>query len=479
MKHNSYASVSKKVNIETLQYLQKLLKGFNKPSYKFVVHLLISMESARILWENEGYVPVPSTFIKSHFDRADVKGLIANNIVEKDGVYRRPRDGRKGKCYYYRVVFNIFCRYLHLMEQDSRCTTEYNLITGKKMAKRKIRKSRLINTVCRTAPELIEDSVKHIPRCLCNSTAVELHLQKLHQLVSVGKYPEKGLLIDRRAYLQIKHNQTAENNGIITYTPSYSLQSTGRISEVGTGLQSCSREMKEAAFSGIANIHNYDLKSSQIHILIQYLKREKIDAIWLEKYLTQPKRLYAEYIGIDVDTWKACLMAVVMGCYLPPIHEIQLTTMHDKQNAPYYLYEYCKVHNKDFPAVYTTFCQVVQPLVKARNQFMHILVNDHISSYGYIRDGKRFLRNNANMVFCLEDHEKHEAARKLMAFYLQGKEATFVHYLTTLSTKHGFEVISNQHDGLVTLGSIPAEAIKEASEYAGITVAVLVEKAFV
>jgi hypothetical protein len=62
---------------------------------------------------------------------------------------------------------------------------------------------------------------------------------------------------------------------------------------------------------------------------------------------------------------------------------------------------------------------------------------------------------------------------------LQGQEAAFIHHLTLLSGKHGFVPISNQHDGLVTLGVVPEEATARAAALSGFQHVHLEEKAFV
>ena len=73
--------------------------------------------------------------------------------------------------------------------------------------------------------------------------------------------------------------------------------------------------------------YNYDLKNSQAVILLQELKKAisqdtnlsrkkyKPGYKWLEKYLEDPnfKDELAEKIGIDVETWKDCFYALIMG----------------------------------------------------------------------------------------------------------------------------------------------------------------------
>ena len=71
-----------------------------------------------------------------------------------------------------------------------------------------------------------------------------------------------------------------------------------------------------------------------------------------------------------------------------------------------------------------------------------------------------------------------ELKRKLAAFFLQGVEAGYIHWITILSKDFGYEVLSNQHDGVVVLGEIPEEAMQIAKQRSGLKYAELVEKPF-
>ena len=80
------------------------------------------------------------------------------------------------------------------------------------------------------------------------------------------------------------------------------------------------------------------------------------------------------------------------------------------------------------------------------------------------------------MKLCLDDEEPSVRKRRAAAFILQGQEAAYVHRLTALSTDYGFTPISNQHDGLVTIGEVPFEAQEQARGQSGFRYARLEEK---
>jgi hypothetical protein len=69
--------------------------------------------------------------------------------------------------------------------------------------------------------------------------------------------------------------------------------------------------------------------------------------------------------------------------------------------------------------------------------------------------------------------------RKLSAFLLQGMEASFILNLINLSkwSAYNFHFLSYEFDGLITLGSIPAEAITRAMTISGFSQAILEPKA--
>ncbi len=72
-----------------------------------------------------------------------------------------------------------------------------------------------------------------------------------------------------------------------------------------------------------------------------------------------------------------------------------------------------------------------------------------------------------------------ELKSKVAAFLLQGAEAAFIHTLTYLSNNYDFDCINNQHDGLLTISTIPQESIELAIQQSGLKYAKLVEKPIV
>src|SRR5690606_16862104 len=118
--------------------------------------------------------------------------------------------------------------------------------------------------------------------------------------------------------------------GVKRYRLAYGHQTSGRMSAIGGMLQSCTREMKDAAYGPIRDvigIHNYDLKGAQPNLLIELFEEANahpkapeppLDASWMRRYVADPeaKASYAARVGVSIDTWKAGLCAVMMGGWL-------------------------------------------------------------------------------------------------------------------------------------------------------------------
>lgn len=100
-------------------------------------------------------------------------------------------------------------------------------------------------------------------------------------------------------------------------------------------------------------------------------------------------------------------------------------------------------------------------------------------SYSGGRGKGQVMRNHCGITFCKYDYEGgHEARSKAMAWYLQGLEAACVHALTVLSEEYDYEVMANEHDGLITIGTIPEEAQERARKASGSRRAELTDKRF-
>lgn len=256
----------------------------------------------------------------------------------------------------------------------------------------------------------------------------------------------------------------------------YRLQESGRVSHIGGGVQSCSREMKEAVYKDIDGVRNYDIKSSQAYILIDFLEEAHLDPSWLKRYIHTPnaKHIFARKAGLPVDVWKGCLYAVFMGATLPLNIETSEGDIRKMILGA--------VDSTQLKATYERFRRVIGPLYNALREWHEYLDSTWTKQNKYPACGGWFVSNDTGSTMKLnklKSKPPHERRGKLAAFLLQGREAAFIHTLTKLSKRYNFRVIANEHDGLVSIGEIPKSAIETAQEIRSMEYVKLVEKNFV
>jgi hypothetical protein len=275
----------------------------------------------------------------------------------------------------------------------------------------------------------------------------------------------------------VNTSQTLDG-GIVRYTVPYEPTSTGRFKHPQKskgGPLNFSREIKAYAYSGIT-VFNYDLENSQLVALYTLLERAGIESEWLTDCLTHPegKAPYYTAAGVSKDTYKTILYAVLFGSPLPRpsgrVFEGEVwNAVEDEARAigadPHQLYE----------RVY----RVLSPLDKECRQTLYAWLKDkYIPANKRHAKGRPFVGNVLDQPFWLDEQSTAVLPRKLAAHLLQGLEAYFIHTLTGLAPKYGFEPISNEHDGLISTTPIPEIAVEEAREITGLKYFKLIEKPF-
>jgi hypothetical protein len=508
----------------TKEYVDNLLKDFSKADYQFFIHILNGTLVSYSKWEN-GWVPMPSKLIKKHWvnQKIDYPRMVDQRLLEIKILDEfEVADGNKiqqtyskqlGLCQEFRVHPEIFESIVSCSpktpEEFDNCKY-YNLMTGKAMkapVKRYPRSDKNNNPL----PDLILEAMDTIHTCKLNVKAVLKHLEELEWNISFwynfgDDSARRAYIIDKTAYDHIMENKIKQEGDFVEYRVIFSdenPQMSGRISEAKIGLQSCSREMKAAAFSGIPGLKNYDLKSSQVYGLIQWFEMADIDTKWLHEYLSKDKQEYADAVGISKDRWKQCFMALIMGGHVRKnvdIEQFQPVKSFKEANGQRVeieeppseaifkaLFEEAKSNPDLAMNYYCNFYKIIEPLKKSIDKWHNWLLNEYVKNNSIYPRGKQAVVNKTGTSFDLTPYQdgkgdwkdKNKLKRKLAAFYLQGTEAGLIHHLTVLSKKYGYVCLSNQHDGLVTIGDIPQEAVDIAKERSGLKYAYLEEKPFV
>ncbi|PAP74804.1 hypothetical protein B1759_16635 [Rubrivirga sp. SAORIC476] len=436
-------------------------------------------------------IPICATFIDWHFPHALWKILVERGHLAFVGHDRRAQLSRE-----MQVTEALLTEIMDAGPRvgDVESGTLVNLFTGVP-SERRVR-SNLSDRTWGRSPRLAVEAAHSIRRSPFNPAAVERHLEALRTACSTAVTEGDRLVArmrlwtDQACYWTVLGQAprltdelgSLAGEPIWEYTPAYSVQRFGRLTERGGGLQSCSGRMKAAAREGVADWRNYDLSDSQARLLVVLMERAGIEPVALRQYLSDgSKEAYAERCGLSVRAWKKALYAVLMGARVPTPTGLA----HSSGSL-------AKVIRQDVGGdalldTYGRFLVEVEPLASEASRWHDHLVDKWSKSEGFYMavHKKTYVRNAVGSTAALEllaqNRERHLLASRLAAFLLQGLEASFVHRLAILGASYGFEPVSHEHDGLVTIGEIPRAAVEEARGLAGLPPGAVIvgEKPFV
>lgn len=496
-----YIISSYRVIKSQLDFVNSLLGDVNEDTRTLFCHILVSViiNIKKIEW-----IPVSSTLIKKKIQKASWKALQELGLIEVTDYSHENGLSREFKV--SDAILDHFLELSNLSPEEIISSTKYNLFTGRKSDSKLTNQKYDENR--NAEPVLITSAIDLIVQGFFNMKAIEVHLADLRaeenkKIEEYGQYSKEHkkararFINDDHCFKAILNQSPVRiSEDIWCYSPAYRVQMSGRVSHILGGLQSASRRMKAAAYMGIQDLKNYDLKASQVSGLIQQFKLADLDTSWLEDYKENPnaKKDYAAQVGISVDCWKKCLCAVMFAAHTSTANNRTKNKLKDlevteegqpkkKLNAVMdSLFEEAN-GDIDLTVEYITkFYEAISPLKVELDKWHNWLLKTWVIKMGYIaNDGKRYLKNPTGKTLCITDLEKDYPLWKvkamLSAFVLQGQESCFIHNLTLTSIEYKFQVISNEHDGLVTLGVIPTEAINKAAALSGLQGAILEEKA--
>jgi hypothetical protein len=475
---------------EQYSFVENLLASVREKDKNLFKHILAcNLLKLHQQEDKEGiYVPIPSVSIKKHLRGADSYRL-------REFLDTLPYDKDKGRCREFKVKDDFLYKFIEIGNkftlEEQLSNPPVCLFTGKSILKNK--KSCLYSQTKNREPKLISKAIRIIEenQCFVNLPAMENFLAIRQQRMDNARVKfggdsrefekEKGRYIsDLSSYNSILLRKPKRiTSDIWKFSPEYSVCATGRVHIVGGGLQNCSREMKDAAYRGIPDLHNYDLVGSQVNGLRQQLKMAGLNTDWLDSYIATPnnKRIYAERIGVSEECWKGLLLSIIMSAPLPKRFNGKVSCailerlVEDEDNQD----NWTSINEK-----LIRLRQVITPLKKEIGKWHRWLEDTYIPN-NRIGTGRDYIRNACGKTLQISKHmrlSKPKRRRKLLAFFLQGLEAAFIHNLTALGPKYGFLPIANEHDGLVTIGTIPEAAVIEAGEVSGLASPRLVEKSF-
>ena len=438
---------------------------------RFLVHVLESQARRRFRRHDDGpdyereVVRVPSTFIKAHFRGANWEWLRDERVFSD---VRRYEVGRRARG--FTVERRALAQYLEAgrVRVDDRPTRRVDLLTGKPTT-RQVRSDK--NDANRNPyPPLVRGAIDAVGPAVFDAAAVERHLARLDDEVGAARGGDaavrRRLENDERCYKALyEQNSEVLGGGLVEYRPAYAVQRTGRLGQKGGGLQSASRAMKAAAYGGLPDVRNYDLRSSQAHILVALMREAGIEPRWLARYgaAWDAKRRAAEVVGVSVDAWKASLYAVLMSAWVPTPNQLAFS----REGAVRRTIER-DVGPDGLDVAYRRFHGLIGGLVSELAAWHDHIVGPYVDAHGRFNPKTRstYVENAVGMTMAVRGPgapaSPHELRARTAAFFLQGREAALVHRIAA-EAGADFRVYSHEHDGLVVEGRVPPSVVARAA----------------
>lgn len=486
-------------NQRQLELVDHATLGLGDHTKEFLSHLIWSIlwrigetriaDSRWVSQDGVPCIPISSSFIREHSRGARWETLEERGVVEVT-----EHDRHRGLSREFSLSAEWLTRYLQAGPAAEELRAPHRLrIPSGRPCRNRVR-SRLSP---RAGSSLAKQAGHSIERSFFNPAAIEAHLDELWSAVEATtthrerRSARQRWFTDRVCYNSILGQSAAparywevnSDSEIWAYAPAYQQQRFGRISERGGGLQSCSRRMKAAARQGIMDCRNYDLKDSQARLLVVLMKDAGLDPGWLRDYLSHPKGKahFAARAGLSVGAWKRALYSVLMGSRVPTPGQLP----YSDGSLVAILRE--DVGEDALAEAHKRFYDITSPLRAQLSPWHTYLVDVWAVENGHYMEPQRktYVQNAAGVKRALEhlapSMKRHALKTMLASFLLQGLEASVVHRLALFSAEYGYVTLSHEHDGLVTLGEIPEQAVTRAAVESGIptNAIVLVEKPFV
>jgi hypothetical protein len=180
---------------------------------------------------------------------------------------------------------------------------------------------------------------------------------------------------------------------------------------------------------------------------------------------------------MDVDLWKQCLLSLFFGASTEKT--IQVSSEQAITGSIYTdMVDWCQKNDtfSDPDTLFAHFLTVAQPFIDVRDTWLRLIQQQILPEETYRRKEKQYLENAVGKTMAIPKKVTPQVLREVSAFLLQGLEAAFIYSLITLSDTYGYEVRSCEHDGLITWGTIPQEAVEMSMVKSGFSTAILEDK---
>jgi hypothetical protein len=434
-------------------------------------------------------VPMPFNVLfknlRSLYDKAYVEGepapegsihqLLEHGIFERDNFSQADH-----KCYYYTAGPTL----LAWLEEDRREKYIESLIhepmvrlwDGQRAA---ANQHQMKDVFGNPIPAISKRALASLKTNVINYKELDWALMNLRCEAERGDYRQRQRKLIRLQGIQrnvvniLRQPRWTNKDYMLEYRPAYKGSKFGRLFEIGGGMQGMPKALKAIAYDYMGDVYNYDVRSCHLAIIAQLCREEGQPLLALEEYIQtkDAKKDYARRAQMDVALWKACIIGVFYGAVLSKSKQCslyrQIWEAYEDAGVPY--------EEEDIARCYDNFFNVGLPLIQAREQWLKILKEKIVPRLKYKKD---FIQNQVGCIMLIPDRWGAEELRQLSSFVCLGYESAFIHHLMTLHEQYGWVNRSIEHDGLVTQGAIPEEAVAKARNLSAFYEAYLEEECY-
>lgn len=469
------------------------LTGGCPAAYKLVVHLLVSTMKTKVhcddveLYEAgyRVYIPIPARTMKKLGGVGAIDWLRERKIIHRR--YWTDADGvrvyySKGRCAEYAldpVVILEVCRIgLKAIKLDPKHIDYVDLAAQKPIGSRRGPKLASFDFTGAEKGALVV-----IPWVAMLAKAEEM----LQIAEAVGRID-----LQRRAFAAAFELQRIHamphfrrlKGGVAIFRSYYRLHPNGRRYQVGGGLQQMPRELKQVLLDEGSDYHNYDLSSAHVMAIFKLAKainqarhlHSKNDRVWanvfyidatpFEEIVTEGYASLANMAGLPEGIVKKIYHAHIMGADFEP----------RKKHATYedvraYLGDWWKARKalKEMEWAFAAVTEARDGVISAMNTMIR---NPKMKSSTWLRGfvevsqvgPQVFIRNASGGVLEVQDIHCQRVAEDstVLSHLLTGIERKVISTLILMLEDHGIDVVSDEHDGLITRGAIPQDLIDKA-----------------
>ena len=514
-----------------MKIIDSVFATASSPTGRFVfLKCLLSLQTKLSYLTSTDYTYIPyqtlrrSTGVRGRFALGDFNTIIAHKTFSV----------KKHVCRSFKIIDSTFVSdFVKAGIEDNKAALEagnkvdlVDAFERYEFVKKRKSKPRILNdSVLKYSKQIVHTSDIDNSLVFTNKKYSEAHLRKmggfqyaqsdmnslLHSLCNLilnktpfDKTPSSTMLASDVYLLNIMmSNATCIDSeaGVYAFNPEYELKWTGRSYELGGGFQILSNFTKQLLLSVSKNTYNYDISKSQLNLLKQVLEESSLSTASVD-FLLNTKDLglvESELSNLEsIAMYKTYMYALIFGSDVASSDE-QLVLMYNGNIKGYGTVDAVKTHfneawcinhpHKSDKERIASFITLYKKLTMYfGGLFSTIKVwHKHLDSVWLCDNTKKsrknelYIQNDMGMSLYLNMGRLENStlcSKKIAAFILQGREARFIYEIVMLSKKFGYTVVSNQHDGVITIGEIPDEAISMAKTITGYSGIQLIEKPF-